>query len=368
MPKAVDSQGEGLGDTVFVHHQNFSNTRLYVQLSTCSIVVCCGDKHDGYKDDRLAVCCSAAAVAQSLGEDAKPGVEQMAVTNRTQDTSEQMTKTGAYYTYVALKFKKASCRVVTRGQAPRERRAVTTYAHHITLAYLPFVPQRTRNEIWNILTMVLSDWSSSPVNVRPIRLLSSRGFEVLGPKCDANSDYMVDESDKWPDTEDFTLRRSNFLEESLPEIFDHIDGDRFRFIREPWSITQWKKANGSDEVPPELLKKVCERYHHRDHDRLQEALRIEAKCQPKRAAEDSVEILVKDTRVSDCSQIRSLLHYLREMLVYKFGVHHMEPRADVRVCTEESWHVTPQTIGLWAMRQGGVVPDRAEYVECQWLT
>ena len=367
MAKQIIILGHNSGDTVLLHVIPFSNMRLHVKLSDCSIEVHEGMKGDCYNEDRLAVCCSAAAVALPLAEVAEAKVEKMAIENDTQDTSEQMTKCVTHYTYVALRFKVASFRVVSGSQQDaKERRAVTSYAHHITLAYLPSMSERNRNEMRKSMNILLCDWPSIDAECRPMELLSSRGFEVGGRKRDVVGDDSVDESEKWPDTDVFTWYRSNFLCKSLEQVLSLVDNGRFRFINEPTMMTNKKKADGSDEVSLEFLREVCIKYHHRDHGRLQVARNIEAKSRPKRPVTGSVEIFLRATGVSECSEISPLLHYLREMLVFKFGVNHMEPCEDVRVCTKESWHVTPQTNGLFAKRQGKDVADHAEYVACRW--
>ena len=45
--------------------------------------------------------------------------------------------------------------------------------------------------------------------------------------------------------------------------------------------------------------------------------------------------------VSINSEIFTLLYYLRERLIYRFGVFHMEGRVGLH--HEASWRVTPQT-------------------------
>ena len=79
-----------------------------------------------------------------------------------------------------------------------------------------------------------------------------------------------------------------------------------------------------------------------------------------------VDILLRDAAVSQHSEARSLLHYLRELLVFKFGAYYMRPMQDVGLHGEDSWHITPQTNRLYAKRQGLDAPAHADYVECCW--
>ena len=64
--------------------------------------------------------------------------------------------------------------------------------------------------------------------------------------------------------------------------------------------------------------------------------------------------------------MKMILWYFRELLVYRFGVFHKEPKADIGVKDASNWHVTPQTNGLYATRQGLDTPAHAEYVSCCW--
>ena len=80
----------------------------------------------------------------------------------------------------------------------------------------------------------------------------------------------------------------------------------------------------------------------------------------------NLEVARREAVVSKCSEVRSLLHYLRELLVFKFSVFHMRPAHDVGLHNEDSWHVTPQTNELYAKRQGLSTPTHGKYVECHW--
>ena len=79
--------------------------------------------------------------------------------------------------------------------------------------------------------------------------------------------------------------------------------------------------------------------------------------------EGMVEIYLNDGLVANC-EIRSLLHYLREDLVYKHRAFYMEPAEKVGLLNNDRWHVTPQTMGLYARRRGWCQPENAEYIEC----
>ena len=124
--------------------------------------------------------------------------------------------------------------------------------------------------------------------------------------------------------------------------------------------------DGIEFVPPEFMKQVCAKYYERDWARVHKARKIEEECRPKYNDESVIEILLREAVVSQCSEVRSLLHYLRERLVFKFSVFHMRPAHDVGLHNEDSWHVTPQTNELYAKRQGLSTPTHGKYVECHW--
>ena len=76
------------------------------------------------------------------------------------------------------------------------------------------------------------------------------------------------------------------------------------------------------------------------------------------------EVQLVNGRVHPKCEVFTLLHYLHETLIYKHGVFYLEPRDELGVLDDRSWHATPQTEGLHARRQGLVETEYAEYVEC----
>ena len=55
-----------------------------------------------------------------------------------------------------------------------------------------------------------------------------------------------------------------------------------------------------------------------------------------------IHIQLSGSNVCKTSEIVTLLHYLRENLIYGQGVHHMEPRGKTGLHGVKSWHVTAQ--------------------------
>ena len=55
-----------------------------------------------------------------------------------------------------------------------------------------------------------------------------------------------------------------------------------------------------------------------------------------------IHIQLSGHNVDKTSEIVTLLHYLRENLIYRQGVYHMEPRGNTGWHDVKSWHVTAQ--------------------------
>ena len=120
--------------------------------------------------------------------------------------------------------------------------------------------------------------------------------------------------------------------------------------------------HGSGPESKAEMQRLCLQFHRRDHARLAHATDLELRCMPK--YDCGAEARLVDCKVHAKSELSTLLHYLRETLIYRHGVCHLEPRNEVGLLDERSWHVTPQTQGLYARRQGLVETEFADYVEC----
>ena len=101
-------------------------------------------------------------------------------------------------------------------------------------------------------------------------------------------------------------------------------------------------------------------------DASTKARAMEEEGRPKYGLHRKIEVLLRESKVGKTSELKTLLHYLREHLVFKWGVHHMLPSEDLGLHSEHSWHVTPQTNALEATRRGLCTPEFANYVESFW--
>jgi hypothetical protein len=347
--------GDGLGQEVLLHASIFSNMRLYVPLGDCWIVVREGAKGDSYEEERLLAC----------QESAEAGEKQVEVEGDNSALSQTRKTSFTHYTYMAFQFRKAYFKVNSEGnQGPRM--AATRWAHHITLAYLP---ARTRDEMRRMAkdsNELLADWFATKPDGRPLDLLTSRSFLIGRHACDFVNNDRPSDYDRWPNSDVYTSGRSNFLDMEWGQICELVDNNLLSFVHEPNAIVKKVEADGIDSVTPAFVKGVCAIYWRRDRKRMLRAHEIEEESRPKYHEKGAMEIFLRDTAVSKCSEVRSLLHYLHEMLVFKWGVYHMQPTEDLGLHNEDSWHVTPQTNGLHATRQGLDTPAHANYVECYW--
>ena len=192
---------------------------------------------------------------------------------------------------------------------------------------------------------MLSDWwdllkFGDPLE-RPLAILSSRRFSIgthdihqsndLGP----NADFM------WSDRDTYAFGDSDFMHESMEDLRVLLDEGRIRLKRDPASLVRFIAEHGSGPESKAAL---------------------EERCMPK--YDSGAEVQLVDCRVHAESEVSTLLHYLHETLIYKHGVFYLEPRDEVGVLDDRSWHVTPQTEGLHARRQGLVETEYADCVEC----
>ena len=269
-----------------------------------------------------------------------------------------------HYTYVALQFRRAYIKYHSTRQTARK--IIIRCAHHITLAYLPWTTSRVRRKMDWDMNELLAEWIAIKPSGRPSCLLTSRSFLIKRRAGDFVGDDGPCEFDRWPGSDIYTSGRSDFINTKWEQICQLVDNNLLSFICTPKEIVKKMETDGIDVVPPEFVKKVCAKYYERELRRLHKASEIEKECRPKYHDEAVIEILLREAVVSKCSEVRSLLHYLRELLVFKISVFHMRPAHDVGLHNEDSWHVTPQTNELYAKRQGLSTPTHKKYVECYW--
>ena len=249
--------------------------------------------------------------------------------------------------YIALWFDQVFFHVV---DPPWRRVANTKWSHHITLAYAPRLTAPV-DHIKNALNCIVRDWFMyrGTDHSRPLSLLTSRTF-LVRPDVNQGFDYEDDKDD-------------DFMSASWNDIDMLLIQGRLSLRHSPLEFHQYMDRNQTDTVSEDLLRKHCWRFHQRETMRLHEAKGVEQRCAPKHDyQEEAVEIklggLCGGCYVADTSEIGSLLFYLRQALVYKFGLTQQTqvntsiilPQRHTCVHNNESWHMTPQTSNIWLRR------------------
>ena len=77
-----------------------------------------------------------------------------------------------------------------------------------------------------------------------------------------------------------------------------------------------------------------------------------------------IELFLNRCEVSQSTEMRSLLYYLSDHLVFKHSIYYLTPTHEVGLLTQAQWNVTPQTLGSYETRVGWPRSIYAEYVEC----
>ena len=84
------------------------------------------------------------------------------------------------------------------------------------------------------------------------------------------------------------------------------------------------------------------RLYHRDLARFRQAHVVEQQAEPKHRMKSAktVQMSFQDHNLRQPSEITSLLWYLREALIYKWGGYHMLPKKDIAILAPDIWHVS----------------------------
>lgn len=323
-------------DTVLVHGKTFGGIRLFVKKEDLQVVVRSVEKESAYDDieEREAACRTFAQKTPTPPARAEP-------------SSVDRPTNVQYSTYIALYCTKVYFKVVS-GKRQEERMAMTRWCQHITLAYLPYLNAGTRFSLNGAVEELLNSWCSTEPRYRPTQLLRSRKFYIQR---------------QGEDLED--RQQGDFINTNWREICELIENDELVFCSEPKAITRQRMMYGEASIDQAFFKLICGKYHDRDHVRVMETTRLEEDCGSKHNLPNMVEISMENTGILNC-EMQSLLLYLRELLIFGYGAYHLEPRSDIGLHTKDSWHMTPQTNGLYAKRRDYPDPEYPEYVEAQW--
>ena len=343
---------------IFARMDYFASLRFHFEEGDCRIRVMRNDKGDEREEERRISC-------EQTADDRRAGRRQgreLEAEEPLADHARRRTRT--QYTYIALWFDRLYFKRLSV-----EHEVVwmaTRCPHHISLCYLPWMSDSLVDALLSSLQRVLSDWwdllkFGDPLE-RPLAILSSRRFSIgthdihqsndLGP----NADFM------WSDRDTYAFGDSDFMHESMEDLRVLLDEGRIRLKRDPASLVRLIAEHGSGPESKAEMARLCINFHRRDHGRLASATALERRCVPK--YDFGAEVQLVDGRVHAESEVSTLLHYRHEALIDKHGVLYLEPRDEVGVLDDRSWHVTPQTEGLHARRHGLVETEYADCVAC----
>ena len=279
--------GNGPSQTVLLHENLFSNMRLYVHSKDCRVVVYGGVKGDCHDEERLRSTSSAGSVGDEEEQMEVEDVEYLQDYGRTREGPV------THYTYVALQFRRAYIKYHPTNQTARKM--VIRWAHHITLAYLPWTTRSDRGKMEKVMNELLAGWIAIKPSLRPSCLLTSRSF-VIGRRA---GDFVGDDDDgpcafdRWPRSDIYTSGRSDFINTKWEQICQLVDNNLLSFVCTPKEIVKKMETDGIDVVPPEFMKEVCAKYNDRECRRLHKASEIEKECRPKYHDEAVIEILLR---------------------------------------------------------------------------
>ena len=218
------------------------------------------------------------------------------------------------YTYIAL-ILGALYVVVKTGEV-----VMTQEDQHITIAYLPATAARTRRMLLSSLDRLLDAWLC--LNLQPMERPYS---EELLPmrKCIVGDSHQDQEY-------------RNLAHIAPVTINQHLDAKRI-VLATPTFIND---GSGGDDRTLEPVAQAIVRMHRRDICRVEAAKEIEKATMASARQQTTVHVGLTKNKIRPTSEVASLLHYVRETLIYKHGVYHMQPRRDVGLLDSTSWHVS----------------------------
>ena len=205
-------------------------------------------------------------------------------------------------TYVALDIEEMAVKLCS------DKWVVLRWKHHITLAYLPRIIQN--HKLSQDLTDTMQNWidTRQTPHLMPIRLLYFRTCRCY--KDSSSEDLYMPLVELKPEELQREMELGTIALSSTPPA-------------------------GEEENHA-----IC-RLYNRDVQRIADAPTGVAVSVGPDGRQPPITMQLSEGRVCANSEISTLLFYLRDRLIYRFGVFHME--GHVGLHHENSWHVTPQT-------------------------
>ena len=342
-PPSMDSydkvlvEGHDQFDAVHIHEDTFGGMRLLAKHGDCWVVVHKVEKggDQDWTEEREQAC-------REFAENAPPIVQRLYI-QRPAPVDRR------FSTYIGLHFDKLYY-TATCGEEKRPRIARTNWSQYIAVAYLPDVDSLTLEAMWSSLDAILKGWTCLVPECRPSRLLSSSGVFWI----------------QRPGESDEDREQRDFINTEWEEIEKLVESGSLTFCREPAQMERRRLQQGDDSIDLEFVREVCANFHDEDVGRVREAREVDEDCTSKHGYPGTLEIKLDKNGVVD-SEVKSVLHYMRQELIYRFEASHREPRADVGVKDQETWRLTPQTIEIDPRREGEPgLPRLPKYVPGHW--
>ena len=298
----------------YIKSTGFQKSRMFIPTDGIEMWVTAGQKGDEWTNDRNDVMaqCTTAEVERTQSHGGDHQLQPFIDTDR--------------YTYVAIWFHTIFIKP-QHGQWVK-----TSLDHHVTLAYLPNTPWAERWHMRNVCQDCVRNWVIGMVEPlrRPHDLLTFRYCHLLNDRA----------------RDAYTDRKGNYTsvpiyEETAETINRRLDNGTIAMAKAVFRQDPEKPG----AVIEERVDKSIVHYWKRDCKRFQEATDMETGAGRIRQGSGTertlVHVQLKDGRIVKDSEIGTLLHYLQQLLIYRFGAYHMKPRTDIALLGCDSWHITP---------------------------
>ena len=190
-----------------------------------------GTKGDAYEAERLE---------SLVKDDVANDFVQKQLEEDAEAASQRWGKALTGYTYVAVWFDRVSFRMIFPGGV---RMLSTRWAHHITLAYLPWMDWAQRDSLQKSLNVLFHEWTITAPSFKPTSLLTSRSILIGRRARGLPPDFLRMAIDNWPGSDVYTFMRTDFLNESWARLSDLIDDGLLQFCLDPKELTVLKDSD-----------------------------------------------------------------------------------------------------------------------------
>ena len=263
------------------------------------------------------------------------------------------------FIYISLEYGKLYGPIEHQG---RKMKVMTKEEQHSTVAYLPYTNDTFFTELVKEMPNILQAWKQyeSEWPERPTAESGNSGLMMLPMRR------------AW-------INSSN-EEEAIVHVGRLSEGELERQI-EAGTIYLCKASQTRINGIPnqDNWEDGVRKYWKRDRRRLDDMYAIERISRSKMAPRnEAVSVLLSNCSLCAQSQVYSLMHYLREYLIYAKQAYHLEPEDEVAVLSPNRWHVSlpnyttddPNEVFVVCMEQPrdivGGMPPPTRPIETEW--